>query len=126
MGLACAYGHFVQSVILMFTFLPMFSFTTNLADVYPQCLLQDGVPQRAVPPDHSIEVSPYKCKLLGSTQHLLNLEHDMAGEPALSVSTNPAGDFNLHSWLRAAAPLKYPSCVSSGPHHLYCVTFGFS
>lgn len=56
-GLACANALFVQnnSVILTFTFLPTFPFTSHrnssLADVDSQYLLHCRVPQSMVPPD---------------------------------------------------------------------------
>lgn len=113
MGLACAYGLFVQTLYNTDVYFPasvLFYikskqwFSRCLSSIFAPlwCSAKCSAPRPVASASAVIHVNSW-----GATPHLLNLEGSMAGEPTLCVSTYPAGDFNLRSWLRATAPLKY-------------------
>lgn len=130
MGLACAYGLFVQTIYNTDVYFPasVLSYITS-KQWFSRCLSPIFAPlwcSAKCSAPRLVASVVKKVNSWGATPHLLNRECSMAEEPMLYVATYPAGDFNLRSWLRATAPLKYLASVSSGPRHLHCTTFGFS
>lgn len=102
--LQCAYGLLVQTICNTDVYFPAnVLFYIRSKQWFSRCLSWIFAPVWGSQISN-INISSYKCKLLGHYPTSTKSGTQHTGEPTLYVSTHPAGDFNLHSWLRAPAP----------------------